>query len=100
MSRTATGGWAAIRIELLDFDGSTFPPELIDLDFAPCPGFGDPFGLGCPTPAIGRPTIDFRGLDLTLNLRTGAFTGVGFATGGDATGTAGAAPTCVAGTAR
>ena len=97
VSRTATGGRTPIRIEVLDFDGSIFSPELVDLDPAVCPP-SPIFGGGCATLTIGRPAVDFRGLDLTLDVRTGAFTGVDSATGGDATGTAGGAPTCVTGT--
>ncbi|MDQ5840588.1 MAG: PKD domain-containing protein, partial [Chloroflexota bacterium] len=85
-----------IRIELLDFD-SPLSPALVDLDPAVCPS-SDPFGFGCAILTVGRPAVDFRGLDLSLNVRTGAFVGVDSATGGDATGTAGGAPTCVAGT--
>lgn len=96
VSGTATVG-TPIRIELLDYDGSVFGPELADLDPAACPS-SNPFGFGCSILTIGRPAVDFRGLDLTLNVGTGAFSGVDSATGGDATGTAGGAPTCVAGT--
>ena len=52
----------------------------------------------CATLSINRPSVDFYGLDLSLNVRTGAFTGVDSATGGDPTGTAGATATCVTGT--
>ena len=98
VSRTAAGGTTPIRIELLDDEGS-LGTELVDVDPGVCPP-SPVIGGGCATLTINRPPVDYYGQDLTLNVRTGAFTGVDSATGGDATGTAGATPTCVTGTER
>jgi K319L-like, PKD domain/PKD domain len=91
VSRTTTGGFTPIRIEILDFNGSIISPDLIDVDPWAC------FDLffGCSTAVINRPPTDASGLDLTLDVRSGAFTTVGTA-GADATGTAGSS-TCVTG---
>jgi CSLREA domain-containing protein len=97
VSRTATAGKIPIRIELLDFDGSVFAPELIDVDFAQCPP-SPIIGGGCAILTIARPAVDFRGLDLTLDLHTGDFTGVDSASGGDASGRADGTTTCATGT--
>ena len=91
VSRTTTGGFTPIRIEILDFNGSVISPDLIDVDPDAC------FDLlfGCSTVSVNRPPIDSSGLDLTLDVRSGAFSPAGGA-GADATGTVGSS-TCATG---
>jgi CSLREA domain-containing protein len=80
-----------IRIEIYDDDTFLGIPasELIDVDPSVCPDGGL---FGCAVLTIGRPAVDYRGLDLNLDLDTGAVTPV------DASGDASAASTCTTGT--
>ena len=53
---------------------------------------GGPFGTGCAIVTVGRPAIDFAGLDLDFDPLTGVVTPV------DPSGDASAASTCATGT--
>jgi CSLREA domain-containing protein len=93
ISTTTTGGRIPIRIEIWDFDGIGSADDLIDVDPDTCiPG---PVLSGCAIMTVGRPATDDRGIDITLDLKTGAFTPA--SSSGDAAGTAGNTPTCTTG---
>ena len=85
--RSAAAPSTPIRIEIWDYNGSVIVHDLIDVDPAPfaavCPG-ADPL-FGCAILTIGRPPIDNRGIDISLNLFTAAVTPV--TAGGDASST-------------
>ncbi|TIP27006.1 MAG: CSLREA domain-containing protein [Mesorhizobium sp.] len=89
-----TGNRIPIRIEILDFDGATSAHDLIDVDPDVCNA--GLIGFGCTYVTVNRPGADTRGLDLTLDLTTGLWTGFSSASAADAAGS-GTTPTCVAG---
>ncbi|MBD0330689.1 MAG: PKD domain-containing protein [Thermoleophilia bacterium] len=83
VSTTRNLGRTPVRFEILDFNGSVFGPDLVDVDATEyedlCPG-GLFNSFGCAILTINRPQFDDRGIDITLDVRTGSVTPV-FASG-------------------
>jgi CSLREA domain-containing protein len=92
VSTRMLGNLVPIRIEIWDLDPAQigqFGDDLVDVDPDVCPSI---LGWGC-----SYANADTRGLDLTLDLTTGAWKGYSPSPTADAMGS-GATPTCAAGT--
>jgi CSLREA domain-containing protein len=97
VSTRMSGKLIPIRIEIWDWDPAILQgaDDLVDVDPDECPAW-----VGCSFATVDRPPADTRGLDLTLDLTTGAFKGYSSSPIADASGggTTPVTPVCATGT--
>jgi CSLREA domain-containing protein len=99
VSTRMLGNLVPIRIEIWDLDPAQIGQggdDLVDVDPDECAVAGPLGGFGCAF-LTDRPGADTRGLDLTLDLTTGAWKGYSSSPTADAAGS-GTTETCTAGT--